>query len=852
MMPLVNAMSESRAMNPLSLRGTSGERAGERGASTAFRRDAPPLPDPLLHSMEERESDASRRARRLDPPRPVSQHCLRSVVCGLWSLALAFTIHAASPVTNSIGLKLQPIPAGHFAMGTSYRSGFGSAFNCCAGWNVDEERPEHLVILSKPFYLAETEVTVGQFKQFVAATGYRTTAEQSGKGIMGFQPQPPTNAPWLKPAFEQRAEFNWKNPGFPQTDQHPVVGVSWRDAVAFCEWLTKKEGVAYRLPTEAEWEYACRAGTSTWFNWGNEFRDSIHRRANIANTEYEKAWPDRAIRQWMVRTNHDDSHVFTAPVGSYPANAWGLRDMHGNVWEWCADRYTDTYYKKFAAPRYDRPTARAVDPLNTEAWNSHGDWRTIRGGSWAVSPVQCRSTARSYFEAADAGAYLGFRVAREAPPEALAAAQRRMEADAAARQAVLAAIGDFNNAEGALLKARFQRPLEAELVQRLPDLIGLAEIEFSGAHKLSPEFIALLPRIPDLRGIKVYDAGEQLTPTDFAPLAQLGKLEVFELSGGNNFDDAAMKHLAGLENLRRLSLNSPRITDAGVRELGRLKKLEQLTLPFNTATGASLDLLAGAPLQTLSLGRLDDSGAAHLRLFPLLRELNCNEATLTSAGLAHLAGLRRLEQLDLNNARKLTDDGFAPLARLVSLRRFNAMGTSLGDRAVRQLAGLNVLDNLSLGSSALTDAGMRSIGDLVGLSLLQISKDATQVTDRGLEFFWRLHRLQQLWLDAPNVTGSGFAPLTELAGLHSLYLERATGLTDAAFPHLAEVPNLERLVIGDGQHGGPAGITADGLLRLAKGPKLKSLSVVRKGTRLTDEDVQRLRATFGENRIQVR
>lgn len=773
---------------------------------------------------------------------------------GLWSVILALfatTTFAAEPLTNTAGIKLQLIPAGHFAQGVSYRAGFGSAFNCCAGWGVDEERPEHLVILSKPFYLAETEVTVGQFQQFVAATGHRTTAEQGGKGIMGFQPKPPTNAPWLKPAFEQRAEFTWKNPGFPQTDQHPVVGVSWRDAVAFCEWLTKKEGVTYRLPTEAEWEYACRAGTDSWFNWGNEFRDSIHRRANIANAEYEKAWPDRVIRQWMVRTNHDDGHVFTAPVGSYPANAWGLRDLHGNVWEWCADRYTDTYYKKFAAPRYDRPTARAVDPVNTESWNAHGDWRTIRGGSWAVSPVQCRSTARSYFEAADAGAYLGFRVARDAPPEALAAAQRRMEADAAARQAVLAAIGDFNNADGALLKARFPRPLEPELFQRLPDLIGLAEIEFPAARKLSPEFLALLPRIADLRGLRVSDAGPQLTAADFAPFAQVPKLESLELTGENAFNDAAMKHLAGLENLRRLSFNSQLVTDAGVRELGRLKKLEHLNLNYTKATGASLDVLAGAPLQTLSVSQFDDTAAAHLRLFPELRELTCRDAALTKVGLAHFAGLRRLDLLDLSNARQLTDDGFAPLAKLAGLRRLIATGTNLGDQGVRHLAALNLLTELHLGGSALTDAGMRAIGDLVGVSGLLISKDATQVTDRGLEFFWRLHQLRHLSLHAPGITGSGFAPLTELAELRDLYLE-GSGLTDAAFPHLAEVPNLERVSLGDGQRGGPAGITADGLLRMAKAPKLKSLSVVRKGTKLSDEDVQRLRTAFGEGRIQVR
>jgi formylglycine-generating enzyme required for sulfatase activity len=760
---------------------------------------------------------------------------------------------AGEPITNTAGIKLHPIPAGHFTQGISYRFGFTSAFNCCAGWTEGEERPEHLVILSKPFYLAETEVTVGQFKQFVAATSYRTTAEQGGKGVMGFQPQPPTNAPWLKPAFEQRAEFTWKNPGFPQTDQHPVVGVSWRDAMAFCDWLSKKEGVTYRLPTEAEWEYACRAGTDSWFNWGNEFRDSIHRRANIANAEYEKAWPDRAIRQWMVRVEkgHDDGHVFTAPVGSYPPNVWGLRDMHGNVWEWCADRYTDTYYKKFAAPRYDRPTARAVDPVNTEAWNAHGDWRTIRGGSWAVSPVQCRSTARSYFEAADAGAYLGFRVAREAPPEALAAAQRRMEADAVARQAVLAAIGDFNNAEGALLKARFPRTPDMELFRRLPDLIGLAEIEFPISTQLSPEQLDVLTRVPDLRGLQVQHTGYHPAPADFAPLARAVRLETLELSNEAGFDDAAMKHVAGLEKLRRLRLNSGLLTDAGLRELGRLKQLEQLDLRFTKVTGASLAVLAGAPLQVLNVDRLDDAAAAHLRLFPRLRELASRDAAMTAAGFAQLAGLRRLEYLDLPNARQLVDAGFAPLAGLVSLRRLVATGTGLGDQGVRHLAGLNGLTELQLGSSALTDAGMRALGELVALNTLVVSSDATQVTDRGLEFFWRLHRLSYLSLHAPNLTGSGFAPLTELAELRDVQLGGA-GLTDAAFAHLADVPNLERVVIGDSQRGGPAGITADGLLRMAKAPKLKSLSVVRKGTKLTDEDVQRLRAAFGEGRIQMR
>jgi formylglycine-generating enzyme required for sulfatase activity len=283
----------------------------------------------------------------------------------------------ARPVTeNSVGMQLILVPAGEFQMGTP--DGKRAA--------ADDELP-HTVRLSRDFLLGRTEVTVGQFTQFVDETDYRTEAELTvgeggdGRGGCGFNP---VTRRFAGPDLM----YNWRNPGFPQTVDHPVTNVSWNDAQVFLRWLSEKEGIAYRLPTEAEWEYACRAGATTAYSSGDD-PESLARVANVADSTARKQFAT-----WAT-IGAADGHVFTSPVGSFESNAFGLADMHGNVWEWCADQL---------APSSREPQD---DPL-LAGWDAR---RIYRGGAFVCRLDYCRSARRGGKTPGHRFWDLGFRVA---------------------------------------------------------------------------------------------------------------------------------------------------------------------------------------------------------------------------------------------------------------------------------------------------------------------------------------------------------------------------------------------------------------------------------------------------------
>jgi formylglycine-generating enzyme required for sulfatase activity len=293
-------------------------------------------------------------------------------------------------VVNSLGMKFVLIRKGDFQMGSE---------------EFPSERPPRQARVTKDFFLAIHHVTVGQFRSFVKDAGYQTDAEKDGKGAEGFD----RSIPWTA----RKAEFNWKNPGFAQGDDHPVVCVSWNDALAFCQWLSKKDGKTYRLPTDRELEYAIRAGTTTHWSCGDT-PESLKGYANCADLALvagakldQKKLTERNAGLSPVSSGiatWDDGYAFTSPVGALKPNPWGLHDMHGNAWQWCLEVMLT-----------NRPTKDPLfDPEDVVALAKGTGNRKIRGGTWWLGPGRCRSANWANRTQGDSFCYVGFRVVRAA------------------------------------------------------------------------------------------------------------------------------------------------------------------------------------------------------------------------------------------------------------------------------------------------------------------------------------------------------------------------------------------------------------------------------------------------------
>jgi formylglycine-generating enzyme required for sulfatase activity len=291
------------------------------------------------------------------------------------------------------------IPAGNFMMGSDDGD---PAAQDDEKVKKDGKGQKHFVRITEPFYLSDTEVTRGQFRRFVEATHYLTDAERDGQGGWGWYEK--------EKKFERSTQYSWRDAGFEQTDDHPVVNVSWNDALQFCNWLSEREGRkpyyqiagnevtirdgnGYRLPTEAQWEYACRAGTTTRY-WCGDDPEGLAKVGNVADATAKEEFPD-----WPT-IRAPDGFIFTAPVGHFRRNPWDLFDMHGNVWEWCWDGYDSRYYERSpeANPRGPGPEEKA-------------SYRVFRGAGWISNPRNCRSANRGGNAPEDRDCLLGFRLA---------------------------------------------------------------------------------------------------------------------------------------------------------------------------------------------------------------------------------------------------------------------------------------------------------------------------------------------------------------------------------------------------------------------------------------------------------
>ena len=257
---------------------------------------------------------------------------------------------------ESEGPELILIATGRFHMGSpEHERKVATAAGAQRLW-LDREKPQHWVGIEQPIAMGRYPVTVGEWRRFARDTG------------------------WERPV-----DIDWQAPGFTQTDTHPVVGVSWNDVQLYLAWLCDETRQRYRLPTEAEWEYACRAGTRTAFSTGETINAS---QANYDASFSYNGGATGVFRRW------------TTPVGSFPPNPWGLLDMHGNVWEWVQDVVHDNYDGA---------------PGDGSAWMTGGDpsRHILRGGCWLYHPRYLRSALRNGFSATMANDIVGFRVVRE-------------------------------------------------------------------------------------------------------------------------------------------------------------------------------------------------------------------------------------------------------------------------------------------------------------------------------------------------------------------------------------------------------------------------------------------------------
>jgi len=264
--------------------------------------------------------------------------------------ALLLLLYVACPGSPATANDFVPVQGGCFLMGNGFSDGYHL------------EKPVHEVCLAD-FAIARFDVTVAEFRRFAVETGYRSEAEL-GDGCYVYDGN----------VWQKDAAASWRSPGFSQDDSHPVVCVSWNDAVAYAKWLSGRDKRDYLLPTEAQWEFAARSGGRIERYAGGNDVDAV---------------------AWYAANSAGSAH----PVGRKQANALGLYDMSGNVWQWTADWYDERYYRE--SPK-DNPRGPAS-----------GTKRVFRGGSWFYDARGVRASYRDFAVPSYRSSYLGFRLLRE-------------------------------------------------------------------------------------------------------------------------------------------------------------------------------------------------------------------------------------------------------------------------------------------------------------------------------------------------------------------------------------------------------------------------------------------------------
>jgi len=697
-------------------------------------------------------------------------------------------------ITNSLGMRLVLVSVGTFQMGAEEAAAetFKAFPHAEPTW-LTGEHPRHRVRITRPFYLGTCETTQGQFMKFLAATGYKMAPLRQEQFDLGYDSTRQTGdakgLPWA--------------PGWDRHDDHPVVYVSWMDATAFCQWLSQQERKIYRLPTEAEWEYACRAGTTSRYWFGND-PEALVNFENGPDRQFKDRCPDIMVRQVTEGKNvsrvpfpylaGNDGFGLTAPVGSFKPNAFGLFDMHGNVSEWCRDWHDSNSYARTTP---DNPQGLAT-----------GLERVTRGGSWRTLPVAGRSAYRTFSAPAHRSNSLGFRVVCEidAPtpvttpptlptPPPLASPTSSPLQPGAGPRAVVEGILKLKG-EATILTANLQQQRTVRTLADLPqgpfkltrvalqrgtvaDLRAICslplEILTLTSREIGDEQLEVLAGAAGINHLHLNNtAGTAVGLEALVRCPQLGNLTVTE----TNFNLDGWKVLRRIPGLASLSVVNSMASDIQLAELAGHPRLMEMNFTGCRVTGQGFKEFRGkSELQFLSLYDcpIDLAGLQAIgTAFPKLQYLSihCGAAgRLTDRDLQGLRRFRALERLDLQNTEAsdaILD--YVPRPDLLKvLDLTNALLTGVGFRKLR--GKLSQLEQCTLSSTRLTDEGMKYLA-VAAPRLEKLSLTSTAVTDKGLQYLKDSPSLQQLDLRYTKITRKGVQNLIGISTLRTLSFSR--------------------------------------------------------------------------------